>query len=281
MCSQKTSGILKEGPTEMRSSWKRYQAVWQDRKFHGRKTCDRTMEPDEFQQGEWVHRTGAEIIGPSNADTTYRTEAAGNVDVATTLHCFVVCGDINMKMQHMDVVEDCESKVHKPIRCEVRLHCIEKKHSLHQVAAASTMQIKCEQIKEIKLEQVRPKKKEEMTTSVRKNGKLGRHEVAHVIKNTRIGQHQNGKEDCRRVNDETSHGWTVGQNEKHQRNTQNKNSEDAVSWKKLTIREKSRACMKLVSRSWQKVPKEKEQNCTTTSKPTLCGGGMQLIEDEA
>ena len=172
--------------------------------------CDRTMEPDEFQQGEWVHRAGAEIIGPSNAETTYRTEAVGNDDVEITLHYFVVCGDINMKMQHMDVVEDCESKVHKPIRCEVRLHCIEKKGtessrclSLYQMSAASTKQIKWEQIKEIKVKQVRPKKKEEMTTSVRKNGKLGRHEVAHVIKHTRIGQYQNGKEDCRRVNDPT------------------------------------------------------------------------------
>ena len=48
-----------------------------------------------------MHQAGVEIIGPISADTTHRTRAAGNVNVEKTLKYFVVCEELNKKMQQV------------------------------------------------------------------------------------------------------------------------------------------------------------------------------------
>ena len=64
-----------------------------------------------------MQRAGAVIFRPSHSNTTYRTKAAGNVNVENTLHYLVVCQESR---------EEFDSKPHTLIRAEVRLQCFWK-----------------------------------------------------------------------------------------------------------------------------------------------------------
>ena len=52
-----------------------------------------------------MQQAGAEVIRLSDSSTTYRTQAAGNVSTEMPLDYFVVCKELEDKMQHVEVVD--------------------------------------------------------------------------------------------------------------------------------------------------------------------------------